>query len=129
MELSFFLMNPLPPWRSWCEAIEFEHRILLVAFHCVLVAISNTSKVDNSLLTDALDFEFNYLVNTSTLLAAISDLVFPEVHIFELKVFLVRFFELLHGWLELILELEEDVLAESLTQRGEFLEKTAVEDN
>ena len=113
MELSFFLVHPLPTWRPRRIAVELEVSVLLVTFDSVFVSVSDASKVDDLLLAYVLDLKLHHLVHSSAYLTTVRDLVLPQMHAFELEVVFVSLLESIHSRLELILELEQYVLTEA----------------
>ena len=73
MELSLLLVDPLPTGSVRVVAVEFKVCVLLrPALGGAFVSIGSTSKVDNLLLTNCLYFELQNLIDTRTLLSAIS---------------------------------------------------------
>ena len=73
MELSLLLVDPLPTGSVRVVAVEFKVCVLLrPALGGAFVAVGSTSKVDNLLLTNCLYFELQNLIDTRTLLSAIS---------------------------------------------------------
>ena len=115
MELSLLLVDPLPAWGAWIETVELEVSVLIrTLLDRALIAVSDTSEIDDLLFTDGLDFEFDDLVDACALLGTVSDAAAPQVHAVELKVVLVRLFKLFNCRCKLVLEFEQDVLSEAL---------------
>ena len=113
MELSLLLVDPLPARGAWIETVELEVSVLIRTFlDRALVAVSDTSEIDNLLFTNGLDFKFDDLIDACALLSPISDAAAPQVHAVELKVVLVCVFELFNCRRKLVLEFEQNVLPE-----------------
>ena len=130
MEFSFLFMHPLPPWLPWIEAIELKVNVLIWAtFDRTFISVTNTSEIDDLLLAYFLHLEFYDLVYSCALLTSIGNLALPQMHTVEFEVTLVHFLKFLHSRVKLVLEFEEDMFSESLTQHRECLQKSTVEDD
>ena len=126
VELTLLLVHPLPARLSRCETVKLVGDVLKPRLARGLLSVAIAPEDETLARAAILHLKLDDLIDSRTILACKRNLILPEPHRVKLEVLLIHASECFNRRFHLLLELEENVPAETLAQLRELLDQASV---